>query len=172
MRLWNETDARGSPGAAVHMKVNEIKEGISRQVASRGARAVNALRNAELEVLKGQRSGKVYKKPGTYGVASKATRKLRTEYGHKLRGGQLYRASAPGEAPAKRTGNLRLHWNGNVKVDGNSKNGVTVSAVLESQEKYAVCLEKGMGMAPRPFVDKIIEKAEPEIKKIYIEPFG
>ena len=134
------------------MKVNEIKEGISRQVASRGARAVNALRNAELEVLKGQRSGKVYRKPYT----KKAT----------------YTASAPGEAPAKRTGNLRLHWNGDVKVDGNSKNGVTVSAVLESQEKYAVCLEKGMGMAPRPFVDKIIEKAEPEIKKIYIEPFG
>lgn len=152
MRLWNDTDARGSPGAAVHMKVKEIKEGITRQVASRGARAVNALRNAELEVLKGQRSGKVYRKPYT----KKAT----------------YTASAPGEAPAKRTGNLRLHWNGDVKVDGNSKNGVTVSAVLESQEKYAVCLEKGMGMAPRPFVDKIIEKAEPEIKKIYIEPFG
>lgn len=173
MRLWNDTDARGNPGAAVRMKVKEIKEGINQQVAARGARAVNALRNAELQVLKGQRSGKVYKKPGTYGKRlSKATKELKGEYGHKLRGGQLYRASAPGEPPAKRTGNLRLHWNGNVKVDGNSKNGVTVSAVLESQEKYAVYLEEGIGMAPRPFVDRIIQKAEPEIKKIYSEPYG
>lgn len=152
MRLWNDTDARGSPGAAVRMKVKEIKEGINRQAAARGARAVNALRNAELEVLKGQRSGKVYRKPYT----KKA----------------VYTASAPGEAPARRTGNLRLHWNGNVKVDGNSKNGVTISAVLESQEKYAVYLEEGRGMAPRPFVDRIIQKAEPEIKKIYSEPYG
>ncbi|MCI8771039.1 MAG: hypothetical protein HFH73_07800 [Lachnospiraceae bacterium] len=134
------------------MKVKEITEGINRQAASRGARAVNALRSAELYVLKGQRSGKVYRKPYT----KKAT----------------YTASAPGEAPARRTGNLRLHWNGNVKVDGNSKNGVTVLTVLESQEKYAVYPEKGIGMAPRPFVDRIIQKAEPEVTKIYMKPYG
>ena len=47
---------------------------------------------------------------------TKATRKLRKEYGHKLRRGQLYRASKPGEAPAKRTGALRLHWIGHLFV--------------------------------------------------------
>ena len=147
MRLWNETDARGSPGAAVHMKVNEIKEGISRQVASRGARAVNALRNAELEVLKGQRSGKVYRKPYT----KKAT----------------YTASAPGEAPAKRTGNLRLHWNGRVW-----SSGTCIYLVLESGEKYAGYLEKGTRkMAARPFMDKIAEKAQPEVAAIFREPY-
>ena len=151
MKLWIDTSPAKTAGRQVQMRVSAVASGINQQAASRGARGVNAMRNAELEVLRGQRSGRVYRK-----------------YPFKSR----YTASAPGEPPARRSGNLRLHWNGDVKVDGNSKNGVTVSAVLESQEKYAVCLEKGMGMAPRPFVDKIIEKAEPEIKKIYIEPFG
>ena len=45
-------------------------------------------------------------------------------------------------------------------------------AVLESGEKYASMLENGTSkIAPRPFVDKIKEKAEPEIRKIYGEPY-
>lgn len=172
INLWVQTDARGSPGAAVRMKVKDITKDINRQAASRGARAVNAIRNAELEVLSGQRSGKVYKKPGTHGAANKVTRGLRAEYGHKLRGGQLYRASAPGEAPARRTGNLRLHWSGDVRCDNSSGGGIRVFAALESQEKYAANLENGKGMEPRPFVDKIKEKAAPEIKKIYNEPYS
>ena len=57
-------------------------------------RAVNAIRNAELEVLRGKRSGRVYRKPHTK---------------------SHYTASAPGEPPARRTGNLRLNWNGTVE---------------------------------------------------------
>ena len=60
------------------------------------------MRNAELEVLKGQRSGRTYRKPH-----SKAT----------------YTASAPGEPPARRTGNLRMHWNGQVKSEGSTAGG-------------------------------------------------
>lgn len=168
--LWKETSP-GSAGAAVRFCVRDVVKDINRKVASRGVRAVNAIRNAELEVLKGERSGKVYHKPGTHGKATKATRALKKDYGHKLRGGQLYRASAPGEAPANRTGNLRMHWSGDVNVKDNPSGGVTVDAVLESQEEYASCLEEGKGMEPRPFVEKIKEKAEPEIRKIYNEPF-
>lgn len=128
-------------------------EEINRQVLSRGVRAVNALRSAELEVLKGQRSGKVYRKPFT----KKAT----------------YRASAPGEPPARRTGNLRLHWNGQVRKGTASGNGIEVIAELESQEEYASMLENGTEkMEPRPFVEQIKEKAMPEIEKIYSEPFS
>ncbi len=84
---------------------------INRKVVARGTRVANALRTAELEVLKGNRSGRVYKKPDTYGKSrTKSTRKLLKDYGHKLKGGQLYRASAAGEAPARRTGALRLQW--------------------------------------------------------------
>ena len=101
MKLWADTDSIKSVGRTIQVKVSEMTADINHQARSRGARAVNALRNAELEVLKGQRSGRVYKKPYTNGRATKETKELSKEYGHKLRGGQLYRASAPGEAPAR-----------------------------------------------------------------------
>jgi len=168
------TDVRpGRTGAAIQEKIARKVESVNRQAVSRGTQAVNALRNAEKEVLKGQRSGRVYKKPGTYGKsATKITRELRGEYGHKLRGGQLYRASAPGEPPARRTGNLRLHWNGKVIKERTSGGGLNITAELESQEPYAGILEHGSRrMAPRPFVEKIKQKAMPEIKKIYGKPY-
>ena len=113
---------------------------------------MNELRNAELEVLSGQRGGKVYRKPHT----KRAT----------------YTASAPGEPPARRTGNLRLHWNGEVKGGAASAGGTSITVELESQEHYAGYLENGTSkMAPRPFVDKIKEKAAPEIKRIFSEPY-
>lgn len=170
--LWKDSTSPNSAGTVVRAKVKDITANINRKVASRATRVINALRNAELDVLSGQRSGKVYKKPGTHGEATKATRELKKSYGHKLRGGQLYQASAPGEAPARRMGNLRLHWSGDVTTKENSNGGVTLNAVLESQEKYAAYLEKGHGeVAARPFVERIKEKAEPEIKKILEEPY-
>ena len=150
--LWKMGTSPESAGVALRAKVKDIKADVNRKVASRGARAVNALRNAELEVLKGQRSGKRYRKPHT---------KTAT-----------YIASAPGEAPARRTGNLRLHWSGDVSTSGNSNGGMALDVTLESQEKYAAFLENGHGnVAARPFVDRIKEKAEPEIAKIFMEPY-
>ena len=149
MKLWVETDAN-SAGRAVQAKVSEMAANVDRQVISRATRAVNALRNAELEVLRGQRSGKRYRK---YPYRSS------------------YTASAPGEPPARRTGNLRLHWNGTVETSPRG-NGVEVKAVLESQEKYAIYLEEGTSkMQPRPFHQRIVDKARPEIEKIYSEPY-
>lgn len=133
------------------VKVDQTVRQINQQVASRGTRAVNAIRNAELEVLNGQRSGRVYRKPH-----SKAT----------------YTASAPGEAPARRTGALRIGWNGRVKSNSASGRSVSIVAELESTTPYAGYLENGTAkMAPRPFTDRITEKAKPEIEKIYREPY-
>lgn len=163
MKLWVDGKA-GSAGSAIKMKVSEITENINHQTKSRGVQVVNAIRSAELEVLKGQRSGKKYRKPYT----GSKTREERKKSGYKPR---MYTASAPGEAPARRSGNLRLHWNGNVETKDTS-GGMEVIAVLESGEKYAEALEKGTSkMAPRPFVEKIKEKALPEIRKIYGEPY-
>ena len=146
MKLW--VDGKGS---VIRATVKEQVANINRKVVSRGVRAVNAIRNAELEVLKGQRSGRVYRKPYT-----KAT----------------YTASAPGEPPARRTGNLRMHWNGQVKSESSSNGGVAIIAELESQEPYAGILENGSSkMAARPFTEKIKEKAMPEIQRIYGEPY-
>lgn len=141
-----------SAGERVKIAVQDQVKKINQQVVSRGVRAVNAIRNSELEVLKGQRSGRVYRKPH-----SRAT----------------YTASAPGEPPARRTGNLRMHWNGQVKSEGASGGGVSIVAELESQESYAGYLENGTSkMAARPFKEKIKEKAVPEIQRIYSEPYG
>ncbi len=151
MKLWVDGKA-GSAGSAIRATVKEQVTNINRKVVSRGVRAVNAIRNAELEVLKGKRSGRVYRKPFT----KRAT----------------YTASAPGEPPARRTGNLRMHWNGQVKSGSASGGGVSIIAELESQEPYAGALENGTPrMAPRPFVERIKAKAAPEIKKIYSEPY-
>ena len=150
MKLWVDGRA-GSAGSAILATVKSQVANINRKVISRGVRAVNAMRNAELEVLKGQRSGRVYRKP-----FSRAT----------------YTASAPGESPARRTGNLRMHWNGQVNSKSSSSGGVAIVAELESQESYAAHLENGTSrMAPRPFVEKIKQEATPEIQKIYSEPY-
>ena len=150
MKLWTTGTNVSGAGQAVAAKVEEVSAKINRQVISRGVRAVNALRNAELEVLKGQRSGRRYRK---YPFRS------------------MYTASAPGEPPARRTGNLRLHWTGDVKTEPHGKS-VKVVAQLESQESYAGYLENGTSsMAPRPFVDRIAEKAKPEIEKIYSQSY-
>mgnify|MGYP006987796032 CR=1 FL=1 len=43
----------------------------------------------------------------------------------------------------------------------------------KAKRKYAGYLENGTKkMTARPFVDKIKEKATPEIEKIYKEPYG
>lgn len=150
MKLWVDGKA-GNAGSAIRATIKEQVTNINRKVVSRGVRAVNAIRNVELEVLKGQRSGRVYRKP-----YSKAT----------------YTASAPGEPPARRTGNLRMHWNGQVKSENTSGGGVAIVAELESQESYAGYLDEGTAkMAARPFSEKIKEKALPEIEKIYKEPY-
>lgn len=150
MKLWVDGKA-GSAGSAIRATVKSQVANINRKVISRGVQAVNAIRNAELEVLKGQRTGRVYRKP-----FRKAT----------------YTASAPGEPPARRTGNLRMHWNGQVKSEGSSRGGVAIVAELESQESYAAYLENGTSrMAPRPFVEKIKQEVTPEIQKIYSEPY-
>ena len=130
--------------------VDDTVKKVNREAASRGMPAVNAIRNAELEVLRGKRSGRVYRKPHTK---------------------SHYTASAPGEPPARRTGNLRLNWNGTVE-SSSTGSGLRVAAVLESQERYSTYLENGTRrMAPRPFKQPISEKAMPEIERIYHEKY-
>ena len=137
----------------VKVAVDRITERVGRQIISRGTRAVNAIRNAELETLNKPGSGRVYKKPG----------------------GGTYRASAPGEVPARRTGALRQQWTGNVEVNGSGSGFVSITARLVSNVgKYAEYMEYGTPggkIAPRPYVEKIKEKALPKVKAIYSEPY-
>ena len=70
-------------------EIDKIVDQINYEAKSRAFRAANELRNSALTVLRGKRSGRVYKRP-----FSKSK----------------YTASAPGEPPAMRTGNLRMSW--------------------------------------------------------------
>lgn len=124
---------------------------VGREALSRSVRASIALRNAELNVLSGQRSGKVYRKPH-----SKAT----------------YTASAPGEPPARRTGNLRMSFAPYTETLQSGKD-YTVKAGIKSNVDYADILEEGSGhMAKRPYRNPIIEKAKPEVERIFSEPYN
>ncbi len=138
----------GKTGVEIQEEIESAVENVERQAVSRGMQAVNALRNAELEVLRGQRSGRIYKKPHS-----------RT----------YYTASAPGEPPARRTGNLRLHWSKRV-VKERTAGGVVIHAEIRSAEAYSSILENGSprtNLEPRPYVERIRKKALPKIQKIY-----
>lgn len=129
--------------------------GVQKEVSSRAYRASNELRNASLYVLRGARSGKTYRVPNT---------------------GKKYRASAPGEPPAVRTGVFRLSWGTHVHVE-KSGTGLRAVSSIESNERaggrlLGEMLENGHGsVAPRPYKQKIIDKALPKIKAIYSKPY-
>lgn len=143
-------------------------ETIKHQMESRSFRGSNELRNAELEVLRGQRGGRRYKVPGTY-------RRQRDHSSGKMRNGRYYTASAPGEPPAVRTGAFRLGWQPRTQVSDGVYISTIESHTRTENGKYLLgeLLENGTSkMAPRPHHDKIKEKAEPQIFRIYSEPYN
>lgn len=145
--------SEGNAGSIIKKAAEKCGDEAAQKVISKSTRITNVLRNNALQVLSGTRSGRLYKRPGT-------TERKESNY---------YRASAPGEPPAVRTGKLRQAWNPYVKVEGSGLNA-TLTAGIESGVPYAEYLEKGTSkMAPRPYVDRIKEKAAPEIERILNE---
>ena len=134
----------------------QITESVKQQMISRGYRVTNEIRNGVMTTLKGQGHGRVYKVPGTM---------------HKH-----YTASAPGEVPANRTGAYRMSWKPSTAING-SGNGLVILSKCESRYRvkgYVLgdLLEGGTSkMAPRPHLEKIREKVEPQAVKIYNEPY-
>ena len=123
---------------------------IKHEMEARSYVAANELRNAELLVLRGQRGGRIYGVPGTK---------------------KKYQASAPGQPPAVRTGIFRLSWQPSAHVVfGSYISRIESSVQVGTKRSYTLgeLLEHGTSkMAPRPHQDKILEKAEPEIVRIY-----
>lgn len=156
----------------VGMMVKNVNDKITRGMKSRAYRAANELRNASQIVLRGQRSGRRYNVPGTGRVKyNKRDHTATITY-------RKYTASAPGEAPAVRTGVFRASWQPRTESEGVGDN-LSVRAMIESSVrtdngKYLLgeVLEDGTGrMAPRPYKEAIQEKAMPKILKIYKEPY-
>ena len=127
--------------AIPQMAANQIQSDVRRRCYE----GAYMLENAAHDILAGPRSGRTYKRP---------------DGGH-------YTASAPGEPPASRTGNLRRNWH--IIDDGSN----TVMAI-ESGVKYAQFLEDGTPggkIAPRPYVERIKNAALPDIQQIFGQAF-
>ncbi len=146
---------RSNAAQIVGKTIATTLKGLQKEVAQRAYRASNELRNASLYVLRGKRSGRIYKMPNTRAK---------------------YRASAPGEPPAVRTGIFRLSWGTHVHVEKQGAHFRAVSAI-ESKEKaggrlLGEMLEQGTAkMAPRPYKQQVIARAMPKIKAIYKKPY-
>jgi plasmid stabilization system protein ParE len=126
--------------------IGRAVEQIGQEAVAEAARLSQRLRDSALVVLSGQRSGRRYRVPGT---------------------ARTYPASAPGEAPAVRAGNLRLGWRAGVEVSKNEQTGrLEAVAVLSTRTKYAGFLDPELRggtpsrrIKPRPFVRRIVDRA-------------
>jgi hypothetical protein len=117
--------------------------------------AVNIVRTQTLETLSGSRSGRQYKIPGTQ---------------------RYYTASAPGEAPAQRLGELRQHVSTDVQMEDGAPVGYVGVPLIETpkgdKEDIGTMLEKGTKkMAPRPWLEPSFEKAKDAVIKNFSKPW-
>lgn len=131
----------------LEIEVNDEVQRINTQARSRAFRAVNTMQNATYDVLGKDGTGRTYKR-GEKGV---------------------HTASVPGEAPAPDTGNLRRNWRKFVFSQSTGK-GVRIVCRIKSDMPYASALESGTArMKARPFRQRIIDQAKPEIVHIFEE---
>lgn len=149
-----------SAGARIQMAVKRYCQRTVNRIRASGWVGVQYLRNAELKVLSGQRSGRRYNVPGTGRVKYyKRTHRAAVTY-------RRYTASAPGEAPAVRTGVFRTSWQ---MVVRDRPNGVLLRLnTSENRKRYPGYLDKGTRkMAPRPYAKPIQDMAVPQVRRVY-----
>lgn len=143
-------------GPTIEGACHKVTARVRGEMASRAYRGANELRNAELDVLSKQagHGGRVYRVPGTKAY---------------------YRASAPGEVPAVRTGVFRLSWKPKASRDGDSYKSIIQSTYKVGGRKKHVLgemLEHGTSrMAPRPHHQKILDEAQPRLHRIYAQRY-
>lgn len=149
-------------------EVVQIMTKVKHEMERRTYLAANELRTAAHLVLRGQRSGRRYKVPGTY-------RRQRDRTDGKMKNGRYYTASAPGEPPAVRLGHFRLSWQPNARIeDGKYTSMIESNLQVGTKQKHLLgdILEDGTGrMAPRPYQERILKKAEGPITRIYRAPY-
>lgn len=140
--------SRVTISGTIEAETEAILNAIKTQLPSRAYRGANELKNAAMDILGGQGSGRTYKVPGS---------------------SRTYTASAPGEVPAKRSGHFRIKW-----IPRSFGGGTTFTSRIENNVKYAYWLENGTPggqMAPRPHHEKIQKRALPKLIRIYDEPY-
>lgn len=131
-----------SAGAKLEIAVKKHVQEITKSAVSRATRGLNIMRNCALEVLSQETHGRVYSN------------------------GRV--ASTPGATPNPQFGNLRKNWQLLPVAISANGGGVQIRMRIRSDMKYAVFLDKGTRkMAPRPFRQRIQEKAKPKIAQLF-----
>lgn len=154
-------------GPSLEQVVESVSAEIKHQMEGRAWTAALELRNSAMLILRGQRSGRRYKVPGTY-------RRQRDQTDGKMKNGRYYTASAPGEPPAVRTGTFRNSWQPQSRVVFGTYVSRIESDVTTDDGKHNLgeILENGTRrMAPRPHHDRILDHAEDEIVRIYEQDY-
>lgn len=134
--------ARGKkPRVTLQTRANEVVQSLENVATQRMWQATQLVRNQVLETLSGERTGRRYRVPGTQ---------------------VYYTASAPGEAPAVRTGHLRQNIKTEVVADGR-----TVRGRVGTDVEYGAHLELGTSkMAPRPWLERSFKEVEEDVKQV------
>ena len=131
---------------------NKTVSSVTKEVQARAYQASNELRTASLYVLRGQRSGRIYRIPHTK---------------------KTYQASAPGEPPAVRTGVFRLSWKPKITTTENGVIAAIESDVTVGKYVLGELLEGGTSkMAPRPYKEATKARALPKILAIYKQSYN
>ena len=128
--------------------INKIITRIKTQLPERANQVAIELRNSELKINSGPRSGRTY-----------------------VRYGRVHTASAPGEPPAVDTGAFRNSWQPLVVSNGSS---IFISKIKSTKRvggmNHGDMLEYGTPggkIAPRPYADKTMEMTKEKAVKIY-----
>ena len=159
--------------SAINAGVEETVMKIGLEVQSRTFRTANELKTASNHVLRGQRSGRRYKVPGTYAA------QVDSGTG-RVRNGVYYTASAPGEPPANRTGMFRMGWKHKTFVDNRHGQDFTAHGVIESDLRVGKSRQYLLGdlledgtrrMAARPYKQRVVDRALPGVQRIYNAPY-
>jgi hypothetical protein len=146
-------------------KVKEFNEQLEKKLEDQLKVASFIIHGQVLRDLAGQKSGFEYPVPGTGKVVDmeKTLPNGRKFYYRKLVGATMYTASAPGEAPAVRTGDLRTDYK--AKVVGR---GMKAEGQVGSNLEYAPWLEKGTAnMHPRPHLLPAMKKSKSKVLKAF-----
>ena len=147
--------------------IDHAVDHVKHEMEKRAWLAALELRNSSQIVLRGQRSGRRYKVPGTY-------RRQRDKTDGKMKNGRYYTASAPGEPPAVRTGTFRNSWQAKSRaLYGSYISRIESDAMTDGGgHNLGEILENGTRrMAPRPHHDRILQHAEDRIVRIYDKPY-
>jgi len=129
--------------ATIKLKLNtkELFQKLDQEAPKKMFEAATEVRNTVLQTLSGARSGRTYRVPGTQ---------------------RNYTASAPGQAPATVTSELRQSIQASVEGKGRS-----VLGKVKATARHALPLEFGTRrMAARPFLKPSFEKSLDAIRRI------